>query len=74
VGAGVGVGDETGRGVSKMIGGVALAFPPKLLTLSGSELETEDGELRPFDERKEINGEACSGERVVVVGGRVSVG
>jgi len=70
----VGVGDEMGREVRKMIGGVVLAFPPKFLTLSGSELGTGDGEFRPFDERKDINGEACSGERVVVVGGRVSVG
>jgi hypothetical protein len=74
MGAGVGVGDEIGREVSKMIGGVVLAFPPKLITLSGPELGTGDGELRPFDERKDINDEACSGERVVVVGGRVSVG
>jgi hypothetical protein len=63
-----------GREVSKMIEGVALAFLPKLLTLSGPEPGTEDGEFRPFDERKDINDEACSGERVVVVGGRVSVG
>ena len=73
MGNGVGdEGDEMGREVSKIIGGVLLALPPKLSTLSGPG--TDDGVFRPFDERKEINGEACSGESVVVVGGSVSVG
>jgi hypothetical protein len=74
VGVGVKVGDEMGREVSNIIGGVPVAFPPKLLALPGSEPGTEDGELRPSAEREENNCEACSGDRVVVVGGRVSMG
>jgi len=46
-------------------------FPPKLLTPPEGLLETE-GEFEPLAD--EINEEACSGERVVVVGGRVSEG
>jgi len=75
VGVEVGLG-EMGWGVSIIMGGVPLVFPlpPKLITLPGPGVGTEDGEFKPFAERNEINGEACSGERVVVVGGRVSVG
>jgi len=80
VGVEVGLGEEMGWGVSIIMGGVPLVplvfpLPPKLITLPGpAGLGTEDGEFKPFAERNEINGEACSGERVVVVGGRVSVG
>lgn len=69
MGGGVGVVDgETGAGVSVIMGG---ASPPKLLTMLGLELGTKDGEL---SESNEINGDACWGERVVVVGGRVTAG
>jgi len=71
---GVGEGDETRLEVSKITGGPPSVFPPKLLTLLGSGLGTEEGGFWPFAERDEINEEACSGKRVVVVGGRVSVG
>jgi hypothetical protein len=79
VGVEVGLGEEMGWGVSIIMGGVPLVplvfpLPPKLITLPGPGLGTEDGEFKPFAERNEISGEACSGERVVVVGGRVSVG
>jgi len=80
MGIGFGVGDTPVRGVSRMTGGASLVFPPRLLTLPGAGLGTEgegegEGEeLWPFTERKEINENACSGESVIVVGGRVSVG
>ena len=71
---GVGEGDETGLEVSKIMGGSPFVFPPKLLTLPASGLATEEGRFWPFAGRDEINEEACSGERVVEVGVRVSGG
>jgi len=67
VGFGFGVGDKPVREVSRMTGGT-------LSTSPGAGLGTEGGELWPFAERREINENACSGESVIVVGGRVSVG
>jgi len=67
VGVGVGVGDEAG--VRRITGSAPSEFPPKLLTLPRALVGTE-GEFAPLAD--EINEEACSGERVVVVGGRVS--
>jgi hypothetical protein len=69
VGVGVGVGDETGAEVRSITGSALPEFPPKSLTLPGALLATE-GEFEPLAD--EINEEACPGERVVVVGGRVS--
>jgi hypothetical protein len=63
---GVGVGDEMGAEVRRITGGAPPAFPPKL-TLPEAFLGAET----PADENNE---EACSGERVVVVGGSVSEG
>lgn len=64
----VGVGDEAGAEVRRITGGAPSKFPPKLLTLPGALLGTEGGFEQLADE---INEEACSGESVVVVGGRV---
>jgi hypothetical protein len=69
VGVGVGVGDEMGAEVRRITGSAPSEFPPKLSTLPGALLGTE-GEFETLAD--EINEEACSGERVVVVGGRVS--
>jgi hypothetical protein len=69
VGVGVGAGGETGAEVRRITGSAPSEFPPKLLTLQGLLLGTE-GEFEPL--AGEINEEACSGLRVVVVGGRVS--
>lgn len=74
VGAGVGAGDETGREVSRITEGALPVFPPDLITLPGAMLAAEAGEFRLFAESNDMRGEACSGERVVVVGGRVSTG
>jgi len=63
-------GDEMGAEVRRITGGTVAAFPPKLLTLPGV-LMGIDGESKPLAD--EINEEACSGERNVVVGGRVIV-
>ena len=63
---GIGAGDTTGLEVSRIIGGPPPVFPPKLLT--GLPVGVE------LAESNEINEEACSGKRVVVVGGRVSGG
>ena len=71
MGAGVGAEGETGAEVSVIMGGASPVFPPKILTSLGLGLGTKDGE---FSESNEINGDACSGERVVVVGGSVTVG
>jgi len=71
MGAGVGVEGETGAEVSVIMGGASPGFPPKILTSLGLGLGTKDGE---FSESNEINGDACSGERVVVVGGSVTAG
>jgi len=60
------VGGETGLGVSRIMGGPPPVFPPRLLT--GLPLGTE------LADSNEINEEACSGKRVVVVGGRVNEG
>ena len=65
---GVGVGDETGAEVRRITGSELSEFPPELLTLPGTLLGPEEGFEQLADE---INEEACSGERVVVVGGRV---
>lgn len=69
MGAGVGVEDETGAEVRRITGGALPESPPKLLTPPGELLGTE-GRFEPLAD--ETNEEACSGERVVVVGGRVS--
>lgn len=61
----VGTEDETGLEVSRITGGPPL---PKLLT--GPPLGAE----KPLVESDEIIEKACSGKRVIVVGGRVSVG
>jgi len=53
------------------MGGASPVFPPKILTSLGLGLGTKDG---GFSESNEINGDACSGERVVVVGGSVTAG
>ena len=63
---GTGAGDDKGLEVSRIIGGPPPVFPPKLST--GLPLGTG------LAESNEINEEAWSGERVVVVGGRVSEG
>jgi len=68
VGVAVGAGDEAE--VRRITGGAPPEFPPKLSTLPGALLGTEQGGFEPLAD--EINPEACSGERVVVVGGRVS--
>lgn len=69
MGFGVGVGDETGAEVRRIIGSASSESPPKLLTLPGALVGTE----RAFEPlADEINEEACSGERVVVIGARVS--
>jgi len=63
---GIGVGDEMGTEVRRITGGAPPAFPPKLTlpeTLLGTEALADKN-----------NEEACSGERVVVVGGSVSEG
>jgi len=60
VDAGVGAGDENGLEVSRIKGG-----PPSPKLSTGLPLGTE---------LAEIDEEACSGKRVVVVGGRVSGG
>jgi len=73
VGFGFGVGDKYVRDVSRMAGGTPILFSPKLSTLSGAGLGTE-GEVWASAERIETNEYACSGESVIVVGGRVSVG
>ena len=69
MGVGVGVGDETGAEVRRITGSAPPEFPPNLLTLLGALLGTE-GEFEPLAD--EINEEACSGERVVVIGGRAN--
>lgn len=69
MGFGAGVGDEMGAEVRRIIGSASSEFPPKLLILPGALVGTE-GAFEPLAD--EINEEACSGERVVVVGGRVS--
>lgn len=66
---GLGMGGKPGREVSRITGGAPFVFPPKLATLG-----TDEGKFWPFTERREIDESACSGESVVVVGGRVSVG
>lgn len=68
MGAGAGVGDETGAEVRRITGS-APSFPPTLLTPPGALLGSE-GEFETLAD--DINEETCSGERVVVVGGRVS--
>ena len=69
MGVGVRVGDETGAEVRSITESALPEFPPKLLTPPGALLGTGE-EFEPLAD--EINEEACSGERVVVVGGRVS--
>jgi hypothetical protein len=69
VGVGVGVGDETAAEVRRITGSAPSVFPPKLL-LPGV-LQGIEGKFELLAD--ETNKEACSGERVVVVGGRVSV-
>jgi hypothetical protein len=70
---GVGAEDETELEVSRITGGPSV-FPPKLLALAGGLVGTEEGRLGLFAVSNEINEEACSGRRVVVVGGRVTGG
>lgn len=71
MGVGIGVGDETGAEVRRITGGAPTEFPPKLLALSGALVGTE-GEFEPLADGN--NEDTCSGERVVVVGGKVSEG
>lgn len=68
MGAGAGVGDETGAEVRRITGGAPSGFPPRL-TPPGALVGNEGGFEMLADD---INEETCSGERVVVVGGRVS--
>jgi hypothetical protein len=69
VGIRVGIGDETGAEVRRITGSVPSEFPPKLLALSGVSVGTE-GKFEPLADGN--NEDTCSGERVVVVGGRLS--
>lgn len=68
MGDGAGVGDETGAEVRRITGSAPPEFPPRL-TPPGALLGSEGGFETLADD---INEETCSGERVVVVGGRVS--
>jgi hypothetical protein len=68
VGVGVGIGDEAGA-VRRITGSAPFEFPPKLFELPGVLVGTE-GKFESLADGN--NKEACSGERVVVVGGRVS--
>lgn len=69
MGAGVEIRDEMGAEVRRITVSAPSEFPPELLALLGVLVGTE-GEFEPFVGGN--NEDACSGERVVVVGGRVS--